>query len=254
MFAALAAHDGCAPSKLDSLPCVTVGSATWAIAVDHATVDAECATQITVKLVRLGADAGVEASGAPIDANETWSARNTFTIRDLGDYDGDGSPEVLVEHSIDAHSAGTRTDATMWTIHGARVGRYAPAAKIVIAGAEDVDGDGRIDLLTRGPYESIEADESYMSPRIAPAIFVAHSMSDGTFLEGDPASRAYTRGKCKAAARSLAGTREAADEDALAIVCAALHGVMLTTDASSSWRGRLATVAPPFALQSDGGS
>lgn len=251
VFAALPSRDGCAPSKIDSLPCERVGSATWAIAVDHASVDAECATHVTVKLVRLDGDAG-EASGAPMDAiDEAWHVRNAFALRALSDYDGDGSPEILVEHSISAHSGGTTSDASVWTMSAHGIERYAPAAKIEIAGAEDIDADGRIDLLTRGPYGKVGVDESYMSPQ-APTIFAAHAMPDGTFLEGDPTARTYARDKCRTAAHSLKSTREAAADDALAIVCARLHGVTLVADAGSSWRNQLAAIDPPFLL-SDGG-
>jgi len=246
VFAALPSRDGCAPSKINSLGCESIGAATWGIAADHASVNADCETNVSVKLVRIEGDAG-EKSGAMMDATEHWSTQNTFALRALSDYDGDGSPEILLEHSIEAHSAGTRTRASIWTMH-AGIERYAPAEKIDIAGTEDVDGDGRIDLLTRGPFGAVEADEGYMSADITPAIFVAHALPDGTFSTDDRVVRAYARDHCRTAARSIAGTREAASDDALAIVCARLHGVTLADDSGSSWRSRLAAISPPFEL------
>ncbi|HEY2365820.1 MAG TPA: hypothetical protein VGH87_05510, partial [Polyangiaceae bacterium] len=90
VVAALAARDGCSPPKIGSLPCESVGASTWAIAVDHAAVTAECETQFSVKLVRLDVDGG--ETSAPNLAPDSQSAHDTFALRALSDYDGDGSP------------------------------------------------------------------------------------------------------------------------------------------------------------------
>jgi hypothetical protein len=139
---------------------------------------------------------------------------------------------------------------------------------------EDVDGDGRPDLWTRGPYASIRrlTGSSEQAEPILPALFVLHSTNAGTFAGDDGVARAVVASLCPRGAtldHALAAP-ELDEAEARAIVCARVRGATeadvqkalgvrctqfvsvaaeVTRDHCPSWTKELAATTPPVVLR-----
>jgi hypothetical protein len=103
-------------------------------------------------------------------------------------------------------------------------GRFPP-----IATMDDVDEDGRPDILTRGPYQGKPASwfSSIEPPWLAP-IFLAHALEDGGFAESDLVARSWAKRACRVRPKAikLDGGAYADDEHPIAaeVVCARVWG------------------------------
>jgi hypothetical protein len=268
---ARAAHDGGCPAQgLDGFSCVDAHGVTWGWRVARASVtrsgDTEfyCATTFAAELVR-EADGGTTATPTE-DVKYDWTTRTERReLTALADYDGDGLDEVLAVHRVHFHEGVPTEEARLLTFKGGAITPYAPAKGLVIEEATDLDGDGRPDLVTRGPYgKALKADGMGNQWPIAPVIFAAHSLADGTFSRDDDVARARAHKSCPARpALTLAGD----ESDALTLVCSRLWGVpappllkeiqtvCAEPDASPtpsascrSWEETLAKIDPPFRL------
>jgi hypothetical protein len=159
----------------------------------------------------------------------------------------------------------------MLTFASGAIGPYAKAGAVGIEEVDDVDGDGRPDLVTRGAYGAVTMDDAFGNSWPAgPVLFLAHAQPDGTFVVGDPVSLAYTRGKCPA--RPALSFKEEELQFATGaertVVCARLWGAAEAevrrawtaacarpADADpggmpcGTWAMELAAIAPPFALK-----
>ena len=117
------------------------------------------------------------------------------------DFDGDGEAKaiVVVETTEDSESGvehATRR-GRVWTARNG-IQLYAPARTVAVEDVRDVDGDGRPDLITRGPYLasatiSCGSQDSY--PVTGPAL-VAHAEAKGTFASGDAVAVEFARREC----------------------------------------------------------
>ena len=161
---------------------------------------------------RVRLDAGFRLTTAAVDG--LVLQRSAAHVQLLGDYDGDGDQEALLVHEWSEHEGTGGAVSEVWTFASGVASRYAPAAGIDVTRAEDVDGDGKLDLVTAGPYAKVTAWAPIgFSYPIGPPIFVEHALADGTFSMTDAVAVAFTRRRC-AAAR----------EDAEKIVCDRLRG------------------------------
>jgi hypothetical protein len=242
----------------------------WRIAslavVRNGDTDFYCATTFQLELLRQAPDAGPTLL-APEEAKYDWATqvdRRTLTV--LADYDGDGLDEVLAVHESHHHEGSPKSEARVLTFKKGAIVPYAPARGIVIDGVEDIDGDGRPDLLTRGPYaKASRADAFGNAWPIAPIVFAAHARADGTFATADDAARARAHKSCPARPiLPLLGD----DSDALKIVCSRLWGVptsaliaeirtvcpnaaeagVASWETCREWEDTLAAIDPPFRL------
>jgi len=118
------------------------------------------------------------------------------------DYDHDGVPEVLFAAGNEGGVVTARKPspappgaAGTWAVEA-----YKPASLFASTGFEDVDHDGRPDLHTTGGYPG-------------PAMFVAHSLPDGTFSQTDDVAKAAFAAACPKAGEELTAipTTEPAD-------------------------------------------
>jgi hypothetical protein len=182
-------------------------------------------------------DAGIERP-APRQNLEWSNARRTIpSPPTLFDFDGDGVPEaiVIVETTVLGESGRTFSlrRGRVWTARGPAIALYAPARDLAVEEARDLDGDGRPDLIGRGPYTAFApvacgSEEPY--PVTGPALLF-HSLPDGGFRADDPVARAFAQRDC-AAAPSPVIVPEKADPDGVdlaasagRLACARLWGV-----------------------------
>jgi hypothetical protein len=209
------------------MDCVTSDAgAAWGFFVRSASVDdspTTCSTTTRVDIVRsdgkgyiTAADAGIEVtiSGAP-----TFSAlyvAQSLELTLLGDLNGDGDAEVLVSRVTKEFEGFGEVDRKVWTLEGRNLIPYAPTRALVIIAVADIDKDGHIDFLTRGPYadvrgESPQSDESYP---VVPPMFAVHALPHGVLSATDAPAVEYARRQCS----------EAGDDRATIIVCERLRG------------------------------
>lgn len=109
------------------------------------------------------------------------------------DYDGDGNLEVLLALGDAESGESPRMTRHLVTLVPRALRAYPHSPPLGDdSRMEDVDGDGRPDLLTRGAYEGSAittcggADDD---PAVA-AMFVQHALPDGRFSPSDAAARA----------------------------------------------------------------
>jgi hypothetical protein len=116
-------------------------------------------------------------------------------LQHLFDYDGDGRSELLLPVRQFEHSSeGPRR---LWVLHVTTDGRivdFTPQLKTPIW-AEDVDGDGRPDLLLDPDDTVIEGSYPAHSSVLNQGWKLAHSLPDGTFSTTDSVALAYPSGE-----------------------------------------------------------
>ena len=120
----------------------------------------------------------------------------------LYDYDHDGEPEIIVQLTGHIHEGGDWRRGRVWTFHDGVVALYPPAANINVRDVQDVDHDGRPDLLTVGPFadtaESPGSPYELTGPRL-----VAHARPDGRFAMDDEVARAAAQKVCPELPKNL---------------------------------------------------
>ncbi|WP_394844322.1 hypothetical protein LZC95_45630 [Pendulispora brunnea] len=235
----------------------------------------DCATDHDVELVRRDSAGTKVLAGGHETLSYTWSTKqNDLSLEALADYDGDGEIEILRLHDALAHEGSPEHDVAVLTFKDGDVKPYPPAAALKIDAQRDIDGDGRPDLLSRGPYASVTVSDALGNEwNVGSAMFAYHALPNGAFELGDAASIAYTRSRCPSAPKdvpiTLDDTTGATGHEALAdsLVCARLWGmpqekidrawgsVCRGFDATENpfgcqtWPTALASIAPPFTLR-----
>ncbi|HET7543917.1 MAG TPA: VCBS repeat-containing protein [Polyangiaceae bacterium] len=120
----------------------------------------------------------------PAGANYVWQEGDYYTnvlAPTLFDYDGDGEAELLFK--MDAYvSEGTVSGSVgrVLTFKAGTVRNYTPEPGLNWSNVEDIDHDGRPDLL--GAYGTVTV--------------AAHSLADGSFSTVDAAAQAVARRAC----------------------------------------------------------
>jgi hypothetical protein len=257
----------------------------WALVVDDAEIGhakappGACdAVRFQVALVHVDA-AGKTTRAVPLAtpgkpeknlAVEVWGARTIAPLATF-DFDGDGELEVLVMGNTD-HEGVHIPASEIWTFKDGRIQPYAKGAGIVFTEVVDADNDGRLDLVTRGPYEAVRAT-SCQGPTfpVAPEAFLMRGEPLGVFTLNGATSKARLLAECPGAtpgAGMMGGDSEAL---ATAVVCARAWGKtaaetlkMLETTCTSwvapnkecerppnacpEWVKKMAAITPPIAL------
>lgn len=147
------------------------------------------------------------------------------------DYDGDGNLEVLLALGDAESGESPRVTRHLVTLvpRALRAYPYSPPLGDD-SRMEDVDGDGRPDLLTRGGYEgsTITTCGGADDDPAVPAMFVQHALPDGRFSASDAVARAALSRACPSPApaslpalrQRIARGQDAQRELARAVVCA----------------------------------
>jgi hypothetical protein len=147
------------------------------------------------------------------------------------DLDGDGVAEVVVTtRSCWDEGAGCRSEITVSAFRDGNIVRYPPASKLVPSGVEDVDHDGRLDLVVNAPWvapfsDCFANDHTLLGPRL-----LAHARPDGTFSTSDEVAARFARASCENAPEGLiVKAKESGEVDYYAtgeaVACARMRGV-----------------------------
>lgn len=119
-------------------------------------------------------------------------------LRAITDFDRDGAPEVVVRSGRPLDSSGTpEWTYEVWTLKGAGIVPYAPAAKLKTVWLEDVDSDGIPELVV-DPHDIQLGNSMYWSGAKRDWSLVAHAKPDGTFSLDDDVAKKYARSLCPA--------------------------------------------------------
>lgn len=235
-------------------PCGAVGMVVTLthFAKDGSPVVVSPASSLATKMKTSAGEVTVNASLSPRPGSRHIDEPSFF------DFDGDGDEEVVLFASADEEGYDPEI-AEVWTFKGGVVVPYAPASGIAFDAVTDVDGDGRPDLVGRGPYAKILAEsETGDSFPIAPRFFVARALAGGAFDVHAPESIAYAKTQC--GPRAPVDFENGSFDDALAtaIVCARILGASAEslhteaahrcrgTDRCPLWVSALIDVEPPF--------
>ena len=225
--------------------CAEADAGVWSLLADRFSIEHEPSAQdphacagITVDVALVHVDrAGAEQKIYPLrdpgtkgGRAENWSLVANWGSRQIDppvffDFDGDGDLEVIVTGSANDEGPDPSWHEA-WTYKLGRIIPYPPLAKVAFETVADVDGDGRPDVWTRGPYAHIEAGSALggMWP-VAPPIFLLHSEKDGSFDGSGAIARAELKKACPQKPELAdAGDLDHVDDVVSAIVCARAWG------------------------------
>ncbi len=144
------------------------------------------------------------------------------------DADGDGEPELLITATRDAPEY-TLLSSSLWTFRNGKVSLYGEGRLPAIVMMDDVDEDGRPDIVTRGPYQGRPTSwfSDIESPWLTP-MFLAHALEDGGFAESDLVARSWVKRACRTKPKpiKLDGGPYVPDGNPIAdqVVCARVWG------------------------------
>lgn len=120
----------------------------------------------------------------------------SYALVPAADYDGDGTPEVILRRDEWDDESGTDRAYKVYTLRGGEVRPYAPTSELWdIGGVVDADRDGRPDLVRASPWRRSGAC-GYMGSTFEGPGLLAHSLPDGTFSTTDEVARAWTLSRC----------------------------------------------------------
>ncbi len=115
-------------------------------------------------------------------------------VRPLFDYDGDGRSELLLPVRQYEHaSEGPRRLWVLTVTDDGRIVEYAPQLKSIVW-AEDVDGDGRPDLMLDPDDTLTNTDYPTHSSVVRDGWRLAHSLPNGSFSTTDSVASSFDGG------------------------------------------------------------
>ncbi len=211
--------DGAPTSNLVGF-CAPTSGGSWRIDMPTAATIAEYTSpnyppdSVAYALEALFVIEHVDRSGKTVtyELPKTLSEYGTRNVKTpiLYDYDNDGEPELYVEVREEGDEGHRALENGLVTYDGTAVRPYAPVAGVDIETLNDVDGDGRPDVLTLAKYSETIAGCWAGFPGAWPApMFVAHARADGSFQVNDAEARAYVKSWCPAAPSKITKSSDA---------------------------------------------
>ena len=149
------------------------------------------------------------------------------------DFDGDGEDEAILTGASWVRDGASAPYARMWTLKGKKIEPYARAPEF--ASTDDIDDDGRPDLLTNGPYVAVPSSDSpeacgASEQRVTGPLLALHARPDGTFSAVDEQALTYAKRACPGRPKNIlikqTGNSQRGSADNLA--CARMWGVSET--------------------------
>ncbi len=193
----------------------------------------------TGQVVALHADAQGHTTSVALPGTSPRTKDRSFASTDLDhvsigmqelfDFDGDGEEELIVVGWDQTHEGPRDPGGVVVTFKGGAAALYGPAKDVPFFRAEDVDRDGRPDLITYGPYRTHVPGRCNGTPAAAvgPAL-LAHSLPDGTFTMVDARAIAFAKQACEKPGFSVARDDEKRvddDQTFVNLACARLWGM-----------------------------
>jgi hypothetical protein len=200
--------------------------------------------KVTWSLVRQDDGKAVVQSVVPLERGvdgENWSFvdRYWFNPPDLKiqffDYDGDGTDEVILSTYERHFESEPRSLVQLWTSRGGAVVAYPTGGRTPFVRVEDVDHDGRPDLVTL--EVSVMAASGAAGHEVGPDV-VYHSLPGGKFDGRDAVARAAFEKSCPPALRSFEG-HKGADTETLAMLLICSRAAGMTSEQATAAARRL---------------
>jgi hypothetical protein len=168
---------------------------------------------------------GTAAAEAPEQFNQILQGFTSTLLEKpvLFDYDGDGEPELLLVAHAFAHEDASTTRTAIYTWKDRAVKLY-PGLPAGVQKIEDLDKDGRPDLLYY-PYSEVRsaACSGFDFRWDGPAL-VAHSLAGGAFSLDDQVARDHFALTCPPPRGKSKPTANSPTDSTLPEVCARLNG------------------------------
>jgi hypothetical protein len=177
----------------------------------------------------------------PYNHLQGWQYYETVRRLQVADQDGDGVPEVVLELGTFADEGHDRSTGFLaFTARGGALTRYPLPEGVAAISVEDVDHDGRLDVVHGGPFTSAEGTCLGILRPFRGPLHLLHGRPDGTFVGDDPTAVAFLRAGCparpgdvaaplRALGRSREGWYEAEVRTRLLVACARVWGVPSAT-------------------------
>jgi hypothetical protein len=202
--------------------------------LEHRTIDhgvGICGGEETTEFPRLRfeSDGGARVLDLQsIDDSCPHGTSRTRTVQKMFDYDGDGSPELLVVTQTTYGSGLVGEESNIWTVRGTdiQVFRMEAGPAPSFTDVDDVDADGRPDLISRGTFTDSVVTMSCGTGFVTAPIFLHHSLPGGGFSMRDAVARKFLDDACGSDSLEgvLGGTTEFGKELGTAVACARAHG------------------------------
>jgi len=204
------------------LQCRSTPAGVWSLALAPARFLLEGEPHITADTALTWAPAaGPPASLATSLVSEQFPLSSTYPgLERAFDWDGDGTPEVVLRVARYVFEAPEPDTVTLYTARGGGVRPYAPAQGFEhILSVEDVDADGRPDLVLPSPWRHCDRCGMMGVWHEGPTL-TAHALPDGTFSTRDDVARAWVMRQCERAPRGGPGDAL----DVIDVACARAWG------------------------------
>jgi len=180
---------------------------------------------LTVDLYFVADDGHSVRYPQPFSASGEELGSATIAIESTFDWDDDGFTEVAIVEIQDRPDFHTRRISLYRKKDGA-VAPWVPVPGLVEARIEDVDGDGRPDILDDGAFvQDIAAPIFEFSPGYAK---LYHALPQGRFASDDATCRAYYQKECPAPVTLADLANIDAEDTSEALrraMCAGMYGV-----------------------------